>query len=356
MAVYAFVSTSYPREPGDPGGHFVRTEAQRRAAEGHEVHVVCPGADRADGPVRVWGCGGGEAFGWPGALERLRQDPTRVAAAGAFCLRAAWRLRGLEGVDHFVAHFLVPSALLLPAGRATIEVVGHGSDVRLVAGLPALARMGLVGGLLRRGALFRFSSEAGRHAIVRSLPSAVADLLIARSRVELPAVDVPSIAVSARRRRRVELGGDRAPLIAICGRLVPAKRFHLALDVIGAIGASALVIGEGPARPALERRAAEAGVRARFVGRRSRPAALLDLSCADLLVHPSVEEGAPTVVREARALGVPVVCCPSGDLEAWAADDDELVVTGDDGLVEAVRASLARRRPGVSAEADDWSL
>jgi glycosyltransferase involved in cell wall biosynthesis len=45
-----------------------------------------------------------------------------------------------------------------------------------------------------------------------------------------------------------------------------------------------------------------------------------------VLVSASRHEGSPLVVREARALGVPVVACPSGDLEQWARDDAGLWV------------------------------
>ena len=93
----------------------------------------------------------------------------------------------------------------------------------------------------------------------------------------------------------------------------------------------------------LEDRVAERGIPTRFVGRRSRPEALLDLCCADLLVHPSTQEGAPTVIREARALGVPVVCCACGDVETWAEGDDGLLVVTDDDLGPAVVAQLEKR-------------
>ena len=343
VAVYAFVSTSYPERAGDPGGHFVRAEAQRRAAEGHEVHVVCPGDDRVDGAVQVWGCGGGEAFGWPGALTRLRENPLRLASAGSFCAAAARRLRALPRVDAFLAHFVLPSALLPPVSDAELEVVGHGSDLRVVARLPRGARAALFDALLRRGASFRFSSGAGRRELARSLPTPLSIALMRRSVVALPSIDVAPVDVPSRDRRRSELFGDEDVVVAMCGRLVEEKRFHLALDAVEAVGAVALVIGDGPARASLERKAAEAGVRARFVGQRTRPDALLDLSCADVVVHPSIREGAPTVVREARALGVPVVCCACGDVGVWAEDDDELFVVPGDGLSQAVVTRLAKK-------------
>ena len=48
------VTTSYPREPGDPAGSFVAGFARWLAARGHEVEVVAagPGASR-DGDIPV---------------------------------------------------------------------------------------------------------------------------------------------------------------------------------------------------------------------------------------------------------------------------------------------------------------
>ncbi|HHH30515.1 MAG TPA: glycosyltransferase, partial [Polyangiaceae bacterium] len=275
------------------------------------------------------------------------ERPTRLTLAAACFLRAARRLRSLPRIDVVVAHFLLPSALLSPA-RGALEVVGHGSDVRLLTALPAPLRRGIVAALLRRHATFRFASSAGRRVLCEALPQELAHRLLAASRVELPPIEIPPIDPERRRRRRAELCASDETLVAICGRLVASKRFGLALEAAGSIGAVALVIGDGPDRAALERRSRELGLRARFVGRRPRPEALLDLSCADLLVHPSAHEGAPTVIREARALGVPVVCCPSGDVAAWADDDDDLVVVSEALLAEALGALVKSRGRTIS--------
>jgi colanic acid/amylovoran biosynthesis glycosyltransferase len=74
-------------------------------------------------------------------------------------------------------------------------------------------------------------------------------------------------------------------------------------------------IGDGPDRPALERRAAELGLehRVEFLGLRKRAEVVGLLGEADLLVAPSVptaagkREGLPVVLIEAMAAGVPVV-------------------------------------------------
>jgi glycosyltransferase involved in cell wall biosynthesis len=51
------------------------------------------------------------------------------------------------------------------------------------------------------------------------------------------------------------------------------------------------------------------------------------MAAADLLISASRTEGAPLAIREARALGVPVVSCPAGDLASWARHDGGLWLT-----------------------------
>ena len=77
-----------------------------------------------------------------------------------------------------------------------------------------------------------------------------------------------------------------------------------------------------------------------FTGALPRREALAWVAAADALLHPSAVEAAPTVVREARALGVPVVACDAGDVVAWARDDAgiHLAEASADGLARALEA------------------
>ncbi|HEX6765805.1 MAG TPA: glycosyltransferase, partial [Polyangiaceae bacterium] len=86
--------------------------------------------------------------------------------------------------------------------------------------------------------------------------------------------------------------------------------------------ASVVVVGDGPERATLERDFPHA----RFVGLLGRERALLWLAAADALLVASRDEGAPSVVREARALGTPVVALEAGDLREWQRSDPGLFV------------------------------
>jgi glycosyltransferase involved in cell wall biosynthesis len=130
--------------------------------------------------------------------------------------------------------------------------------------------------------------------------------------------------VLGRRAARRELGvAETERLLVVAGRLVTGKRARVALGAARLVPrARVVVVGDGPERAALEREFPDTC----FVGRVSRARALVWLAAADALVVASREEGAPSVVREARALGTPVVALPAGDLAMWQRNDAGLIV------------------------------
>ncbi len=326
-AVYV-VTTSYPTQPGDAQGHFVATEV-RRLAQTHDVTVLAPGRDRTPlGDEQVVSLGGGGAFGFPGALARLQQRPWRVAGAVQFVASAlAWLERATTPAQ-LIAHFLLPCGVPIATRglgkrRTELEMVVHGSDARLLGKLP-LAR-GFVGKeLVRAGARLRFVSNELRELVLGALPTAERAILETRSRVEPCVIDLP--AAWSRAQAREALGiAPEIPVAVIVARLIASKRVHVALEACRRVPhLHSIVVGDGPERDRLMRRFP----RATFVGQVARPLALAYLAAADALVSASLEEGAPTVVREARALGTPVVCLAAGDLASWARQDDGIHLVG----------------------------
>ncbi|WP_437652199.1 glycosyltransferase family 4 protein [Sorangium sp. So ce1182] len=371
------VTTSYPVSDEDPSGHFVRSSAQALARSGAEVHVIAAGGSVLDPPSQDGGlvvhrAGGGALFAWPGAVARARESPRRLLSAGPFALSVLARLREIGPVDRAVAHWIVPCAwplllaaprawpLLLAAPRARLEVRAHGADVRLLLGAPRAARAAVVGALLRRDARFVFAARALLDVLAGALAPEQARALVDASRVEPPAFDLPPVAERARALRGAlaQRPGERLAVVAC--RLIPTKRVELAIEAARAAGPGLLlvVIGDGPERAALERRAgcgdgaaASAGDAVcgavRFTGALPRREALAWVAAADVLLHPSSHEAAPTVIREARALGVPVIACDAGDVVAWAKDDGGILVA------EGTAASLAAALRTVASRRSD---
>jgi glycosyltransferase involved in cell wall biosynthesis len=124
---------------------------------------------------------------------------------------------------------------------------------------------------------------------------------------------------------------DAGPVVAVVANLIHYKGHEVFLEAWAAVldshpRATALLIGDGPMRPVLEARAATRGYgeSVRFLGRRQDVPQLLAL--ADLLVHPSLEEGFCNAILEAMAASRPVVATNVGG-------NPEAVVYGTTGLL-----------------------
>lgn len=334
MRRLAVVTTSYPRAPGDPSGHFVRSRATAAARRGDDVVVFAPGPPGVfveDSLVRV-GVGGRELFGWPGAWPRFRERPLRLLDGAWMARRLRRELARRGPFDAIEAHWIVPTAWPLCRGiEGVMRVFAHGADVRALLGMPAPVRRHIVMAVLARSSTWVFAAETLRDALAQSLPPDLARSLRARSRVEPPPIDLP---------RRDTLGDPRAEGVpgpsgayaVWAGRCIAEKRPHLAVEAAARAELPLVVLGDGPDQPAH-------GGNVYVLGRVPRDEALRWIAGARALLSTSLTEAAPTAVREARALDVPVVATPAGDLALWARSDAGIHLANDaEGLARALTA------------------
>ena len=148
-------------------------------------------------------------------------------------------------------------------------------------------------------------------------------------------------------------------LVVGIGKLAPKKNWPLLIRTAASVAAEGLeahwlLIGDGPDRAALEAMAREAGVSSRvhFLG--FCEDALQILKNSDLLFFPSRREGAAVTLRQAMALGVPVVAADSAgiveslDGHGWTVAPDDV-----DGATRAVVQALTDvvRREAVGRDA-----
>jgi glycosyltransferase involved in cell wall biosynthesis len=293
----AVVTTSYPSSEGDPAGHFVRAEVRGLEREGHEVRVIAPAAGRRSG---------GGAFGWPGAAERLKQNPVRALDAAAWTVRARGELRRSGRLDRVVAHWTVPCvfpicmrAMRATGSRVEVEGVSHGGDVRALVGMPPPLRGFVTRAIARRVTTWRFVSEALLETLVGALAAGDAALVRRVARVAPSPIEIPDVRADVEGRRLAM----RAPFAVAVGRLVEGKRVDHVLAHAAGRGETLVVVGDGPERPKLEAMARRLGMDARFVGTVTRREALAWIGAARVVYHASRAEGLSTVAREAEALG-----------------------------------------------------
>jgi glycosyltransferase involved in cell wall biosynthesis len=154
----------------------------------------------------------------------------------------------------------------------------------------------------------------------------------------VPAASPPAPAERARIEH--ELGSHGLPLVTAVGRLVPQKAHARLLDAVAAVAgmgveARFVIVGDGPLRPELERRARALGLNGavRFAGMRRDARAII--ACSELLVFASNWEGLSLAALEGLAAGVPVV-------STEVAGSAELLSTGAGLVVPREPAAIAQ--------------
>lgn len=367
------VTTSYPREPGDPAGAFVAGFARWLSEQGNDVEVVAAGPGRTeDGRIPVARItAGAQLFYGEGAPDRIERTPAVLRHAPAFAAALLSRCVAAAGRwDAVVSHWLVPCGVAAAACRRPHLAIAHSGDVHLLA-RPGLADA-LVPALLAGGAVR--VAFAGAHlrdrllAAIRLPP--LRRLLAARSLASPMGVDV-----SAFRDLRPEgpLVTRGRPIVVFLGRLVPVKGVDVLIDAVARLpgGPQLVVAGGGPEREVLEARARVRGVAARFPGEVRGAARDALFAAADVVCVPSIDlrngrtEGTPTVLIEALAAGAPVVASDVGGVREVARGAAWLVPPGDPASLAAAigqvladpKAAAARVAAGrAAAAACSWEV
>ncbi|MEO7092060.1 MAG: glycosyltransferase, partial [Polyangiales bacterium] len=209
-----------------------------------------------------------------------------------------------------VAHWLVPAGLVvaetLPRdARVDVELVAHGADVRFLSALPRSLSRRLLERITLRVSRVRAVSDSLAARLVALAPSVAAKLVVA----PMPLATDDDEVCRRARAAATQLAGGARPLHVVASRLTVDKRVERAIDHVAARGGRLVVVGDGPRHAALIERARRRGIEARFVGARPHEETLAWIAAADVVLAPLArDEGAPTVAREAEALGRPVVC------------------------------------------------
>ena len=343
------VSGIWPPDVGGPASH-APALADALVEAGHTVEVVTTAdlaPDTQPYPVH-----------W---VARDRPAPLRHLAVAREVRRAA------QGADRVYATTMVRRAALGAAlGRRPLVV-------KLVAdeAYERERRAGRFAGTLeefqaeRRGLRLRFLRATRTAALRRArcivVPSAYLRQIaigwgLDPSRIDVvpnPAPELPEH--PTRDEARATLGIDGFAL-GVAGRLTAQKALGDTLEALARVpDVALLVLGDGPERAELERRAGELGLadRVRFLGAGTRDDVIALFRAVDAALLTSAWENLPHTLLEALATGTPVIATAVGGIPEVVRDgengllvpprDIAAIASAIDRLVhdDALRASLA---------------
>ena len=343
------VSGIWPPDVGGPASH-APALADALVEAGHTVEVVTTAdlaPDTQPYPVH-----------W---VARDRPAPLRHLAVAREVRRAA------QGADRVYATTMVRRAALGAAlGRRPLVV-------KLVAdeAYERERRAGRFAGTLeefqaeRRGLRLRFLRATRTAALRRArcivVPSAYLRQIaigwgLDPSRIDVvpnPAPELPEH--PTRDEARATLGIDGFAL-GVAGRLTAQKALGDTLEALARVpDVALLVLGDGPERAELERRAGELGLadRVRFLGAGTRDDVIALFRAVDAALLTSAWENLPHTLLEALATGTPVIATAVGGIPEVVRDEENgllvpprdiaAIASAIDRLVhdDALRASLA---------------
>lgn len=268
---------------------------------GHEALVVAP----RSGPVDRTLYGDARTILLP-SVPLPSYPEVRVTMAGAAKLAAILREHRAD-VVHLASPFVLGWRGVLAAEAAGVPSVAvYQTDVPAYAaryGVPAV-----------EPALTRHLAKLHRRATLTLAPSSSAverleSLGVDRLRIWRRGIDTRRFAPSRRDgswRRRVAPGGEA--IVGYVGRLAAEKQVDDLAALAGMPGVRLVIVGDGPARAALERRLPAA----MFTGFLDGDELARVMASLDVFVHPGEHETFCQTVQEAMASGVPVVATGRG--------------------------------------------
>ena len=310
----ACVTHAYPRWDGDVAGAFVERLVLALVHRGHAVHVIAP-ADEGRGGKEVrhqvpvtrvrYAPARWETLAYRGRMVAAARTPWGLSAATSLVVRQARAIARIcsDGhIDLVHAHWWAPGGISAWLARRPYVVTLHGTDVALLERFAAarwVARRVLPGAALVTAVSTYLANRA----------ASVAGLDARRIAVQPMPVDVRAFAGTS-------AGGGG---VVTVGRLSKQKRVDLVVEAVALLkqrgrALPLTIVGDGPERPYLERRAAELGIagETRFLGEVPPDRIPQAVGDADVFAFPAAGEGLGLAAAEALMLGVPVVAAADG--------------------------------------------
>ncbi|ANT60171.1 colanic acid biosynthesis glycosyltransferase WcaL [Salipiger sp. CCB-MM3] len=372
----AYLTGEYPRASDT----FIQREVAALRAMGHEVltcSIRTTGAEHLVGPEQR-----AEHAQTFKVLEACRA-PLRLLRAHARCLRSpsrylralalAWRTapKGLKGRVYNLIYFAEAGVLADHLAAAGVQHLhNHIAKASCTVAMLASELSGIPYSFTIHGPDIFFEphhwriDEKTRRAQFVACISAYcrAQLMCFADAADWPKLRIVHCGIDPERYAPAAQSGQS---LLFVGRLAGVKGVPVLLRALADLAPRhpdlrLRLIGDGPERGALERKAAELGLtqRVEFLGYRSQAEVAEALSAADIFVLPSFAEGVPVVLMEAMAAQLPVVTTRIAGVPELVEHGASglLVPPGEAGALAAALDSLlsdpdARRRMGAAGRA-----
>jgi colanic acid/amylovoran biosynthesis glycosyltransferase len=255
-----------------------------------------------------------------------------------------WREIRRARARHVHAHFAAPAAdvAMIVAelgderGRWSWSFSAHGADIQETD-------QRLLAAKIRDADAVICVSDFGRSQLMLLVePEHWGKLRVLRC-----GVDTRAFAPAARAARARPSGGGPLRVLSV-GRLVAVKGHAVLLEAIAAaeregVALELTLVGDGPLRAALERRARALGIerRVRFTGAVGQDAIVRHYHEAQAFCLPSLREGVPVVLMEAMACELPVVATGINGIPELVQDGVSGILVAP-GSPQALASALAR--------------
>lgn len=318
-------ASTFPRWEGDTEPRFV-LDLCKNMTDTFDITVLVPAAPGAKDeemlegihilryhyfPIHQW-----ETLCYPGAIvPRIKEKKIRVLLVPFLLISLFFKLiKILPEYDIVHAHWLIPQGIIQSLFKKPYIVTGHGGDVMS----------------LNKGIIKNWKRHCLRNAKKVTVVSETLKIKIQKLFPEVQP-EIISMGVDTTKFDRKYyvpeyFGQNGKKVVLFVGRLVEIKGVSYLIDAMKEIDGLLVIVGDGPIRSELQKKAEGLGDKVIFLGAKSHDELKCVYASSDLFCAPSVttakgeKEGLGLVILEAMASGLPVVGSNSGGISQLIQD------------------------------------
>lgn len=319
-------ASTFPRWDGDTEPRFI-LDLSKSLSEYFDITVLapmCPGAKEKEilegvkviryhyFPIHKW-----ETLCYPGAIvPRIKEKKIRALLV-PFLFWGLWfkMLRIHKKFDVVHAHWIIPQGIVQSFFKTPYIVTGHGGDVmELNTGIFKILKKRV----FRKAKYITVVSQKAAKLLLNMYD-------VKNVVVQSMGCDTEKFSPSKRIENYFNQNGKK--VILFVGRFVEIKGIKYLINAMKNIDAKLVIVGKGPQENELKALAKTFGEKVMFLQAQNHVTLPTIYSSSDIFVVPSITleggitEGAPTVITEALASGLPVIGTKTGGIQEMINDN-----------------------------------